>query len=72
MRVNAKEFTSMKPYFAKSGAWVQFETLFPSGYHMVTLYDPDDNVLDRVRCDDIVDLCAYRCMFVAIANNWGK
>lgn len=62
----------MKPYFAKSGAWVQFETLFPSGYYMVTLYDPEGNVANRIRCDDIVDACVYRCRFVTIARKWGK
>lgn len=62
----------MKPYFAKSGAWVQFETLFPSGYHMVTLYDPLGDIADRMRCDCYRDAQAYRRAFVAIAKNWGK
>jgi hypothetical protein len=62
----------MKPYFAKSGAWVQCETLFPSGMYNVTLYAPDDNVHDRIRCDDYRDALAYRRSFVAIAKNWGK
>ena len=61
----------MKPYFSTSGAWVQFETLRPSGYHVVTLYDPSDNVHDRIRCDDYRDALGYRRSFIAIAKNWG-
>lgn len=60
----------MKPFFSKSGAWVQFETLTPSGYYMVTLYDPSGNQSDRVRCDDYRDALAYRKSFIQIAKNW--
>lgn len=62
----------MKPYFASSGAWVQFERIFPSGDYLVTLYDPSDNRQDRVRCDDYRNALAYRKSFVSIAKNWGK
>jgi hypothetical protein len=62
----------MKPYFAKSGAWVNFETLTPSGYYLVTLYDPAGNVVDKVQCDCSRDAREYRRVFVGIANHWGK
>lgn len=62
---------AIKPYFSKSGAWVQFENLTPSGCHVETLYDPSDNVHDRIKCDDYSDALAYRRSFVAIAKNWG-
>jgi hypothetical protein len=61
----------MKPYVSKSGAWVQFETIEHSGMYKVTLYAPDDNVHDRVRCDDYRDALAYRRSFINIAKNWG-
>jgi len=62
----------MKPYFAKSGAWVQFETLIPSGMYSVTLYAPDDNKHDHIRCDSYCMAQEYRRAFVALAKNfWG-
>jgi len=61
----------MKPYFAKSGAWVQFETLNPSGMYLVTLYAPDDSTHDRIRCDDYRAALEYRRAFVQLAKNWG-
>lgn len=61
----------MKPYFATSGAWVQFEKTFPSGYYIVTLYDPSDNTHDKIKCDDYKMAQAYRRSFIDIAkNNW--
>lgn len=59
----------MKPYFAKSGAWVSYEKTFPSGYHIVTLYDPADNVHDKIKCDDYRMAQEYRKSFVKTANN---
>ena len=59
----------MKPYFSKSGAWVSYEKTFPSGYHIVTLYDPADNVHDKIKCDDYHDALAYRKSFVKTADN---
>lgn len=61
----------MKPYFANSGAWVNFETLTPSGYYVVTVYAPSGEVHDRVRCDDYRAALDYRRAFVAIAKHWG-
>ena len=62
----------MKPYFAKTEAWVNFERLHPSGYYLVTLYDPMGNIHDKVRCDDYRNACEYRKAFVSIAKAWGK
>jgi len=62
----------MKQYFAKSGAWVQCETLLPSGMYSVTLYAPDNSKHDRVRCDTYRTAQEYRRSFVALAKNfWG-
>lgn len=62
----------MKPYFADSGAWVQFETLEHSGMYKVTLFDTENNVHDRVRCDDHSDALAYRRSFIKLANQLDK
>ena len=64
----------MKPYFAKSGAWVSYEKTFPSGYHIVTLYDPADNVHDKIKCDDYKNAKSIFNEFVnraKIAKKWG-
>jgi len=62
----------MKPYFAKSGAWVQFETVDHSGMYIVTLYDTEENVHDRVQCDDHSNALAYRRSFIKLANQLEK
>lgn len=62
----------MKPYFADSGAWVQFETVKHSGMYKVTLFDTENNVHDRVRCDDRSDALAYRRSFIKLANQLDK
>ena len=63
----------MKPYFSNSGAWVQFERLgIPSGDYLVTLYAPNDDTFDRIRCDTYSSARAYFKVFKAIAKNWGK
>lgn len=62
----------MKPYFADSGAWVQFETVDHSGMYIVTLYDTENNVHDRVKCDDHSNALAYRRAFIKLANQLEK
>jgi len=59
-------------YFADTGAWVKFETVFPSGYHIVTLYDTADNVFKRRTCDTLQDAMDYRNSFINTADNWGS
>jgi len=59
-------------HFADTGAWVQFETVFPSGYHVVTLYDTGDNVFKRRTCDSLEDAMDYRNSFINMADKWGS
>ena len=62
----------MYPYFADTGAWVQFETVQHSGYHIITLYDTGDNVYKRRTCDTLQDAFDYRNAFIKLADNWGS
>lgn len=62
----------MKPYFSNTGAWVQFEVLQHNGMYTVTLYAPNDNAHDRIRCDDYSSARDYFKSFKTIAKNWGK
>ena len=58
----------MKTKLYKSGAFVTFERLTPSGMYAVLLRSPSGDVFDKVRCDDYQDALAYMRSFCAIAK----
>ena len=56
-------------YVAKSGAWVSFDKGGSDGMYIVKLYSASGNLIDKVRCDDYRNACAYKRSFIAIAKN---
>jgi len=57
-------------HFADSGAWVDIEITFPSGFYVVTLYEPSGNVAKRLKHDDINAAAATWREYVTEAEQW--
>jgi hypothetical protein len=58
----------MKPYFSKTGAWVNCESIRHNGFYAVMLIDPSGNIHDRIMTDDYKSALDYRRSFIKIAN----
>jgi len=59
----------MKPYFAATGAWVNFENIRHNGFYAVMLIDPSGNIHDRIMTDDYQSALEYRRSFIQMAKN---
>ena len=57
-------------HFAESGAWVDIEITFPSGFYIVTLYEPSGNVAKRLKHDCISAAAATWREYVTKAESW--
>lgn len=58
-----------KATVAKSGAWTIFSKSGVQGMYEVKLYSSTGDLIDKVRCDDYRDACAYKRSFDKIARN---